>query len=711
MKRVLASLVLASTVLLAGPVPSPQPAQAFAFWSSDPDVQARRDFETLMQAYRTTLAGGAEVGWSELADRFEPYASRYQGIWGLRSRLVWLDCLDRAGRGSQSAAGWKAIAEDRQAPEWALLATARALRTSNPELSKRTYLRLVQDHAHGPLLPEALLALGEMLLPTQPAEALAYLKQLLKVALGDPLVERATYLLGTEGSDEARRAYLRAYRANYPQGAYRYGVAKELSKLGGLTAGERVDLAGDLLEDAEYGPALRMVKGLTSPLALFRQGRATWRLGDAKGGEKLIRQAMAKDGGLRARGYIVLAQMAEQRKDAKTAATLYRQAAADQGEEGRDALDRLGKLYRKADDEANAVSIDQRLIARYGDSEEANEARWRFIWRSYQTGDLEAAKRWATSMGYEVLVKVEGPAGAYWLARFQERDGKYQAAASIYREVVRRSPRSYYGWRARYRLQAIEAGQDDPGFEVRPVDVELAADDLSPLLEAKAPKGDQMRTARYLSQAASFPASVKELLYLGQVEPALRLARKADMDDNLKSWLALQGGRYSEAIKFSEGTDPYLSYPLGFYPLMQAASELQGIDPLLLTSLVKQESLFDPKARSWVGAMGLAQLMPFTADWVGRKVPGPARSLTDPFWNLKLGAYYLGFVQKQLSNRPVFAVAAYNAGPNAVKKWIAKFGDQDVDVWVELIPFPETRHYVKKVFGNLWTYQMLYGKR
>lgn len=707
--RVMASVLLASTLLLAGLAPSVPPAGAFLLGQAEPDLQTRRAFELHLQTYRRALAGGAEEGWSELASGFEPF-TRHHGTWGMRSTLVWLECLDRAGRHSESLPRWRALAEDRSAPDWVLLVSARALRSSDPETSKRAYLRLAQ-HARSPLLPEALLALGELHLPTQPEAGESYLEQLLKRAPGDPLVERATYLLGTVGTPEERRAYLRSYRDAYPTGAYRFGAARELAKLEGLRPHERLDLAGDLLEAAEYGPALRMVKGLTAPLAIFRQGRATWRLGDAKGGEKLIRQAMAKDGGLRVRGTIVLGQMAEQRKDSKAAATYYHQAAQAAGDEGLEALERLGKVYRRADDESNAAALDRRLIARYGDTEEANEARWRFIWRAYQADRLDEAKRWASSMGYEVLVKVEGPAGAYWLARFQEREGKYPAAASIYREVIRRSPRSYYGWRARYRLAAIEAGEDDPGFEVRSVEVAAVSDDLSPLLEPRASKQEAERTARYLAQVAAFPASVRELLYLGQVEPALRHARKARLDDNLQAWLALQGGRYGEAIKLSEGTDPFLSYPLGFYPLMQRATEPQGIDPLLMTALVKQESLFDPRARSWVGAMGLAQLMPGTADWVGRKVPGPARSLTDPFWNLKLGSYYLGFVQKQLGDRPVFAVAAYNAGPNAVKKWIAKHGDQEVDVWVELIPYPETRHYVKKVFGNLWTYQLLYEKR
>lgn len=708
MKRAIASLVLASTLVLAGPASTPEPAEAFFFGQSQPDLQTRRDVESLMQQYRTALAGGAEEGWSELADRFGPLASRYQGDWATRTTLAWLDCLDRAGRRDESLPRWKAIAADRRASDWALFATAGALRSVEPEVAMQAYRRVAGD-ARSPLVPEALLALGEILLPDRAAEALPTLKRLLKVAPHDPLAERATYLLGTEGTDEARRAYLRRYRAGYPHGSYRYAAARELEKLGGLTAGERLDVAGDLLAVGEYGPALGLLKGLTSSLALFRQGRATWRLGDPKGGERLIRRSMAKNAALRTRGYIVLGQMAEQRKLAKAAETYYRQAAADQGDDGLEALERLGKLYRRADDETNAAALDERLIARYGDSEEANEARWRFIWRSYQKGDLAAAKRWAERMGYEVLVKVEGPAGAYWLARFQERDGKYQAAASIYREVVRRGPRSYYGWRARHRLDAIEGGQADPGFEVRSVAVALAPEDLSSVLDPGT-RTDAARTAPYLRQVASFPASLRELVYLGRVEPALRYARKAKLDDNLRAWLALQGGRYSDAIKLSEGTDPYLSYPLGFYPLMQAASEPQGIDPLLLTALVKQESLFDPTARSWVGAMGLAQLMPSTADWVGRKVPGPARALTDPFWNLKLGAWYLGYVQKQLSDRPVFAVASYNAGPNAVRKWVDKYGDEDVDIWVELIPYPETRHYVKKVFSNLWTYQLLYGK-
>jgi soluble lytic murein transglycosylase len=563
---------------------------------------------------------------------------------------------------------------------------------------------LIEDFPKSPLVGEARMALGELLLPGDPAAAARHLAPLARSGVQEPLAERALFLLGTKGPEPERLSRLREHRTRYPEAANRFAVARTMVELDGLGAAERLDLAGILLEAAEYGPAERMLKGLTSGLATFRRGRAAWRTGDYDRGVALLKKAMTIDPSLKGRALVTLGQLEEKRKRRPQAIAYYRQAALGRGEAGLDAYVRWSALYRKVDDEQNARVVDARLIQAFPHSEEATEARWRFIWRAYQAKRYDEAKLWAKRMGDAVLVKVQGPSGLYWLGRFAEREGNRAEARASYRRVLTKNPRSYYAWRARFRLAALDQGEADPGFSVRPVEVSPRAEDLTPLFEAKPPKGE------FLRQVAAFPAPIKELAYLGQVDPALRYAQRTGASDDLKAWLSLQGGRYSKAIAFSEGNDPYLSYPLGYYPLVKAAAELQGLDPLLLTSLVKQESLFDPQARSWVGAMGLSQLMPDTAAWVGKKVPGPVRGLTDPFWNLKLGAYYLGWVQKRLSDQPVFAVAAYNAGPNAVKKWIDANGQEDVDVWVELIPFPETRHYVKKVFSNYWTYQSLYGK-
>lgn len=697
MKRVLALSLAAAT--LWGSAPAPFAVQAFAFpFATESEAQVRQAFEAAMQEYRQALAEGAGPDWQTYRDRFEAFKGRLKGrAWERRLSAVLMDCDARAGDAP--------AALDADAPDWLLLVGAQSLAATDPAEARAAYERLMSAYPKSPLVVEARMALGELLLASDAEAAARHLMPVARLGEDEPLAERALFLLGTKGPEDERLSRLRTHRARYPKAGNRFAVARAMAKLEGLTAGERLDLAGVLLEAAEYGPAERLLKGLTSGLATFRQGRAAWRLGDYDRGVTLLKKAMAIDPSLKGRALVTLGQLEEKRKHRPQAAAYYRQAASDRGEAGLDAYTRWSAMYRRVDDEANARVVDARLINAFPRSEEATEARWRFLWRAYQAGKFAEAKTWAKRMGDAVLVKVQGPSGLYWVGRLAEREGDQQEARESYRKVLAKNPRSYYAWRSRFRLAAMDEGKPDPGFAVRPLEVEPKVEDLTPLFDAKPPKGEYMR------QAAAFPAALRELVYVGQVEPALRHAQRTGASDDLKAWLSLQGGRYSKAITYSEGVDPFLSYPLGYYPLVKAAAEPQGIDPLLLTSLVKQESLFDPQARSWVGAMGLSQLMPFTADWVGKKVPGPVRALTDPFWNLKLGAYYLGWVQKRLLDQPVYAVAAYNAGPNAVKKWIDANGHQDVDVWVELIPYPETRHYVKKVFGNFWTYQMLYGKQ
>lgn len=699
MKRVLALTLAAATLGTAGPALVVSPAHALPVVMGS-EAEVRRAFETTMQDYRQALAEGAGPDWLAYRDRFEAFRGRLKGkTWERRLEAVLMDCAARAGA-SIDARG----VLDAEAPDWLLLAAAGALAGTDPADAREAYDRLIQDYPKSPLVSEARLALGALLVASEPAEAARHLLPLAKGGPKEPLSERALFLLATQGPEGDRPARLREHRARYPKGPNHFAVARAMAKLDGLGATERLSLAGTLLEAGEYGPAQRLLEGLTSGLATFRQGRAAWRLGDPDRAVKLLKQAMKRDPSLKARVLVTLGQLEEKRKRRPQAAAYFRQAARDKGEAGLEAYQRWSAMYRRVDDETNAKVVDSKLIAAFPRSEEATEARWRFLWRAYLAKDYGEAKLWAKRMGDAVLVKVQGPSGLYWLGRLAEREGNHAEARASYQRVLTRQPRSYYAWRSRFRLAALDKGEADPGFSVRPVEVAPRAEDLTPLFEAKAPKG------AYLRQLAAFPAPLVELAYLGQVDPALRHASRTGAPDDLRAWLALQGGRYSRAIAYAGGDDPYLSYPLGYYPLVKAASELQGIDPLLLTSLVKQESLFDPQARSWVGAMGLSQLMPGTAEWVGKKVPGPIKKLTDPFWNLKLGAYYLNWVQKRLSDQPVFAVAAYNAGPNAVKKWVDVNGHHDVDVWVELIPFPETRHYVKKVFANYWSYQALYGK-
>jgi peptidoglycan lytic transglycosylase len=139
-------------------------------------------------------------------------------------------------------------------------------------------------------------------------------------------------------------------------------------------------------------------------------------------------------------------------------------------------------------------------------------------------------------------------------------------------------------------------------------------------------------------------------------------------------------------------------YPIRYEKEIAAVAERYDIDPYLLAAVARTESGFDPDAESSAGAVGLMQLLPGTAEWVtgldGWKGPkNPA--LKNPQDSLELGACYLAYLFRRFDD-PTMAIAAYNAGPNAVAGWIEKAGGAD-SFGPEDIQYPETREFVRRV--------------
>ncbi|WP_172838752.1 lytic transglycosylase domain-containing protein [Solemya velesiana gill symbiont] len=138
-------------------------------------------------------------------------------------------------------------------------------------------------------------------------------------------------------------------------------------------------------------------------------------------------------------------------------------------------------------------------------------------------------------------------------------------------------------------------------------------------------------------------------------------------------------------------------------------TEQQNIDDAWVFAVVRQESAFSRDAISPAGAMGLMQLMPKTARSVAKRLkkPKPARrDLLNPKTNIQLGTGYLRQVMEQLGEHQVLATAAYNAGPHRVKKWLPDEAT-DADLWIENIPFRETRKYTQRVMA----YSVIYERR
>jgi soluble lytic murein transglycosylase len=155
-----------------------------------------------------------------------------------------------------------------------------------------------------------------------------------------------------------------------------------------------------------------------------------------------------------------------------------------------------------------------------------------------------------------------------------------------------------------------------------------------------------------------------------------------------------------------------VAYPRAFGELVQTHAPAAGVPPELLLALMREESALDPEAVSAAGAVGLTQLMLPTARAVARrlKAPAPDRAgLTEPATSIRIGSAYLGELLKRFDGSPALALAAYNAGENAVDRWRAAGPKLPLDEFVEEIPYDETRGYVKRVLRSYASYRLLSG--
>ena len=160
-----------------------------------------------------------------------------------------------------------------------------------------------------------------------------------------------------------------------------------------------------------------------------------------------------------------------------------------------------------------------------------------------------------------------------------------------------------------------------------------------------------------------------------------------------------------------------LNYPIIDTPKLVARQKILPQEVIL--ALIRQESEFDDRANSWVGAKGLMQIMPATGRLVAKQAGlkySKYKLVNDEYFNLQLGSFYISDLTQNLDGATYMAFAAYNAGPHRVKRWIRRFGDprkgqiSPID-WIELIPFSETRNYVQRVIENIQVYKYVINKK
>jgi soluble lytic murein transglycosylase len=197
--------------------------------------------------------------------------------------------------------------------------------------------------------------------------------------------------------------------------------------------------------------------------------------------------------------------------------------------------------------------------------------------------------------------------------------------------------------------------------------------------------------------------------------PAVAALARAGLYSEAQRMLANIGSSWRQACPSGPWRSAWeLAHPAPFRTLVDPGENNHGVPSLLTYAIMQTESRFNPGATSWAGARGLIQLMPATAETVAQRagLELDPNQLYDPATNLDLGQRYLAGLTARWGNvdgAPALAIPSYNAGPGRTDEWLGERGSWDLDLFVEAIPFDETRHYTQSVLGRWAAYRWLYG--
>ena len=636
-------------------------------WAAAVDAYQAGDVEPLIREFSTDAARDSVIGdhvrylLAEALSRDDDLAA---------ARAAALSVVDR-------------YPKSRLAPRALLLAATLDLRADQDASAQTVLVRLINAYPDASELPGAL-----------------YLLAMTAEALGQPDAAALTY----------RDVRLLAPASGYAEGASDRIVALQAAgaRLPPLTPAQRIDRAERLLRsnvpDVAMGEAQAIAAEVKDAAVVTRALRVV-----ADSARNLRQYDLAA----RTLGLVIDRSSAERRPGLKLeqarlyvrakdpARALVVLAAAATGTEA----DKAEALYLKArvledlNREADATTVYRAVAAQFPSREAAAASLWRLGWLAYGKRDTHGAQKSWTRLAELGSAGAYRMPAVYWTGRARELAGGTDAA-DLYNQILAEAPRSYYGMLAAARLGRTREG-GIAGQIALPHEPRAALSDDSGLARVVL-----LRRINLVEEAAAELESAVQ----GAAGDPVRLYGMASV--------YIEAERYHMALRImrrhfqtlAATGDPSLPrafwemyYPYAWRDEMRDAAQRRGIDPYLVAAVVREESSYYPRAVSRAGARGLMQLMPATA-----RLMAPPGDLDDPGFNIELGTRFLAGLIREF-NDPRLAIAAYNAGPKNVRQWMSTRRTDDLEAFVEQIPFDETRLYVKRVVLSWDEYRRIYS--
>ena len=490
-----------------------------------------------------------------------------------------------------------------------------------------------------------------------------------------------------------------------------------------VTARERVDRAERLLAGGQATQGRQEMEALIGegvsgdPLlrALRVVAEGYRRTGKPDDALRAVDRAIAVAPGERRATWLLERARLQQPRGAAAALVTLDRLVRDhpRSSEASDALWLRAQLLESLNQPVEAEATYTRLVVEYPDDDDAGRGLWRLGWLAWFRRDYDvAAARWAR------LANLPGGQAyrenaTYWIGRAYEERGDLDAATRQWAEAVSHQPRGYFGLLATTRLTKRGLGLPPPREPRAPL---ALPEDVQTVLRDE-PRFGKAEALRGLGLGAWADAELEDLARRSVGEAPRLYAVSAAFAQDARHHQALRILR-RDFIPYARAGYAWLPrafwemfYPLGWRAEVASSAQRAGIDPYLVSAVVREESSYNPLARSRVGARGLMQLMPDTARPMAR-VRGLAfqdgELLDDPAANIELGSAYLGGLVRDFGDARL-AVAAYNAGPTRVREWWTTRKSDDLEVWVEQIPYNETRNFVRRVMIGWEEYRRLYA--
>ena len=570
------------------------------------------------------------------------------------------------------------------------------------ELAVKKYKKVVHSNSKTSIVPISQYNMAILLYESKNKKAKRYFKRLIKHYPSSDYATASNYYLGMielENLPEAPKRqekaknnallYFKNYIEKAPDGRFTINAINEIKKLDAkLTNYDNLLIAKGYYANGEYDKAKEFLNKTTLAESWSDFAKNEFKMGNREKGKEFLTKGLTE-----------FASATEPSDVYETIDAYLASAPAAR----KDSIKGLVAMNLKS---TGADYVDYLNCNEVVDGK-AKEACYRTLYEKYPNGYFSADSLYnlfiskylqkkfydAQRLGILHMKKFptakSAPAVTYYMGKIAGKLKHYESANNYYKQVLNRHPDSYYAFRANYNLYK------DDGF--------------LPFLELSE------KPVVFPYRKSLDNNLVINLALLKDYDLVEELCKK---DKFIQSWISYEKGDYTvsavlarNAMEELDVKPPYddlrwrLVYPLHYYDIVKKVKG--GNNPIILEAIIKEESHFNKNAKSYVGAQGLMQIMPATYTEVVAKHNIPS-TLDPTVANILVGSYYYAGLKKSLVNRDLYAISAYNGGIGSVTSWFTKLIYNDTDEFVEQIPYPETKNYVKKVLRTYWMYGKIY---